>query len=191
MRIEELIQTFGLPGIALGTALEGEAVAFLGGILAHRRLFPFEVVALAATAGAALIDNLTFQVGRHASRTRIVARLLSRGAVNRFREFLGRHPVEAILALRFLYGMKTAGALLLGTTSVRWSRFAFLDLLGCAAWAHLIAGLGFVAGTAIEAAFGRLGFHHHLVVALLLFLAAAGLLWYFRRRRRTNWSDKE
>ena len=46
MSLESLISTFGAPAIFAGCALEGETVAFFGGVVAHRGL-----VVLASLAG--------------------------------------------------------------------------------------------------------------------------------------------
>ncbi|WP_179300218.1 DedA family protein [Pseudothioclava arenosa] len=101
----------------LGTLIEGEAMAFLAGVLAHRHFFPFELAVLAATLGAIIADNLVFVLGRFGGQSRLAQKALAHGPVQRLARALERHGVLAILGFRFVYGLKTTGAVLIGTTS--------------------------------------------------------------------------
>ena len=182
--LEGLIQTLGLPGLALGSALEGDAITFLGGILAHRGLFPLVGVILASAAGAVFIDNLLFLAGRYAGQSRLIRRLRQHGPVATAQGWLERNMVLTLLVFRFAWGMKTVTVLLIANTAVSWRRFAVFDAAGVLLWAGALAGAGYVAGQAIEAALGRLHLHQHLAVAGLILAGVAGLWWFMRRMRR-------
>ena len=184
MSLEQIVQTLGLPGVVIGTALEGEGVAFLSGIFAHRHLFHFEAAALAAACGAILTDNVTFALGRFGGRTGWVQKVLAHPRVAPVRDRVHRHQTKAILGFRFVYGLKTIAPLLIGATPVSWARYAALDALAVLVWAHLFVGLGFFVGTAIEQLFGRLKLELHVALAVLAFVAVAGRIWWILRRRR-------
>ncbi len=162
---DQLIQTLGLPGLVIGAILEGDAITFPAGILAHRGLFRFEHVVLAATLGAVLIANALFLAGRLGGTRPFVRRVLLGGAAQRMRARLEARVIPAILIVRFVYGMKSIGALLIGTTSITWWRYA---------------------GHAIQALLGRVAVHWHLLAGIGLFLAGVGLLWYGVGRRRAK-----
>lgn len=184
MALEQFLTHWGLPAIFFGTIVEGEGVSFLGGVLAHRRLFPFEAAALAAAAGAWVADQAIFHAGRHAARIgparRILAHPRAEGALSRLR----RRPSLYAFLLRFLYGFRTIGALSLGAAGLPPLRFALIDLAAVLIWAHAMTAFGYGAGRAIEQAFGRLALHHHLGVAVLVALTAIGLAsWLILRRR--------
>lgn len=166
MAFEQILAEWGLPAVFAGTVLEGDGVAFMGGVLAHRGLFPFEAAALASTAGGFAIDQIMFHIGRHLARFPRARRALGRPAARRITDWVRTHPDRICLSFRFLYGMKTLGALTIGAASVPPLRFAVLDLIGCLIWAHAVTALGFGAGQAIERIFGRLEIHRHLGVAL-------------------------
>ena len=183
MTLETLIQTHGLPGIALGVVIEGDGVAFLGGVLAHRGFFPLWQAILAATLGAILVDNLFFLLGRRAGQGAFARRLLARGPVVFLAERLDRHPVAAILGFRFLYGLKSAGAVLIGTRRIPWPRFAMLDALACLIWAGCATLIGHASGHLIGLFLGPLRLHWHLALAGMLCLAALFLLHRWQRRR--------
>ena len=184
MTLEDAITTFGYPGIALAAFLEGEVVAFMAGVLAHRGLFAFEGAALAVLVGAVLSDNAAFLAGRHAGRLGFVRRLLDARAAAAARRFVARNADRASLGCRFVYGGKLATAMLIGTTPIPWPRFALFDLAGAVAWSHLVVGAGYLAGQAIETAFGRLRLHWHLALAAGIALLAAGTLAVLIRRSR-------
>jgi len=182
MTLESIIQDLGLPGITLGVVLEGEGVSFLGGVLAHRGLFAFEAVAIAATLGALIVDQMLFFAGRYAGRIGPVHRALGHPAAQVLNEKLDQHQSKVILGFRFIYGMKTVGALLIGSSPVSWQRFAILDLVAVVVWAHVWVAMGYGAGQAIEAMFGKLHLNWHIVIAVGVFLLVALGLWYARRR---------
>ena len=68
MTMESLIAAWGLPALTVGTLFEGDAVAFVGGLMAHRGLVPLAGAWAAVTAGAMAVDNALFHIGRHSGR---------------------------------------------------------------------------------------------------------------------------
>lgn len=187
MSLETLVQSLGLPGIVVGTVVEGDAVAFLGGVLAHRELLPFAGVVLAAALGGALIDNVMFLVGRYAGHRAFVKKQLSHGMVPALRARMGRNLTATILGFRFFYGMKSVGAILIGMTPVSWLRFALLDLVATLLWATVFCGLGFGVGGSIRSVLGHVKLHLHLGLAAAIFLFGVlviglGLRWWHRHK---------
>ncbi|MBS0564766.1 MAG: DedA family protein [Proteobacteria bacterium] len=184
MTLEHLLETWGLPALFCGSIVEGDGVALLGGVLAHRGIFPFEAAALVLAAGAFAVDQSMYFLGRHGARLGFVRRLVARPATRGLLDRIGRRPVAFCLVFRFLYGLKTLGALAIGAAGVPALTFLALDVVVCLAWAHLLAAIGFGAGHAIEATFGRLPLHRHLTVALGALLLFGGMFLMIRRRCR-------
>lgn len=183
MQLEALIQQFGLPGLTLGGAFEGDGIAFLGGVLAHRGLFGFEAAVWAVWLGAVIVDNVFFLIGRYARERAFVQRVVEKRAVRALHGRVERYPAVSVLGFRYLYGLKTAGAVIFGMSRLSWVKFTVLDLVAVLIWAHVLVGLGFVAGHTIEALFGQLRLHEHLGLALVVLLMGAVLLWWVTRRR--------
>lgn len=182
MSLESLITTIGLPGIALGTVVEGETVAFLCGALAHRGYFPLTLAILAATLGAMVADNLCFLLGRRAGQSPLALRLLAKGPVAALSIRFHRHPILAIFGFRFLYGMKTAGAVLIGTTPTPWLRFALLDALACLIWSACFVSIGYASGHLLTRIMGEIALHWHLALAAALIIAVLALLIRYQKR---------
>lgn len=168
MPLETLISAWGLPAIFVGSVLEGEAVAFLGGVLVHRGLFAFEAAALAATAGAFVVDQTMFHIGRHSACIPFARRLLAKPAAQNVLARLERKPLFSCLGVRFIYGMKTLGALALGASGIAPATYLLLDAISVTVWAHVITALGYGASNGIETMLGRLSLHGHLTIAVAL-----------------------
>lgn len=177
----DLLQTHGYWVLALGCLLEGETLLILAGYAAHRGLMdPAAVLAIAAVAGFAG-DQLFFWLGRHHGPA-LLARwpsLAQRSA--QVGALLHRWHEAFIVGLRFAYGLRIAGPVLMGTMPISAWRFAQFNALGAVLWACVIAGIGWVFGAAAEAWLGELRHAEGWIVAGLAAALAAYALW--RRRR--------
>jgi membrane protein DedA with SNARE-associated domain len=146
-----LIDTYGYFAVFIGSFLEGETILALGGLAAHRGYLDFwAVVAIAFVAGFAG-DQFFFFLGRLRG-TEVIARFPHwQARAERFDALLSRWHAPIIVCVRFMYGFRIMGPILLGMGRVPAGKFVFYNLIGAAIWAPLIAGLGYLFGTAIEA----------------------------------------
>lgn len=181
MDFASAVQDYGYPALLLGSLLEGETVVALAGLAAYRGYLSLHWVIAIAAAGAFAGDQLYFFLGR-----RFGARLLARyprlaPQVARGNALLARYDAPLIVGMRFIYGLRMAGAVAVGMSDMRWPRFAALNLLGALIWAPLVAGAGYLAGDVLQRLLGNLErIEHWIFIALLL----AGIgLWLFARQR--------
>ena len=122
--ISAFILSYGYLAVFVGTLLEGESILLAAGFAAHRGLLDLPVVIVVAVLGATLGDQLAFLLGRWKGRA-LIARFPSLAKQQpRVHDLLERHATLFILTLRFLYGLRIAGPMLLGT-----SRVAILSLI--------------------------------------------------------------
>ena len=181
--MDDVVGQLGYLAIFVGTFLEGESVLALGGVAASYGYLSFPKVMAVAVAGAFLGDQCAFFIGRHFG-ARIIARYPAIAAkTGRVERLLRRWDAPAVIALRFMYGMRTAGPILIGSFGISPWRLAFFNLVGALLWAPLVASIGYYAGEALEMWIGRM---EHVQILLLMGLALAvilaGLLWFWRRR---------
>ena len=180
MTLGTLIETHGYWVLAAGCLLEGETILLLAGFAAHRGyLDPLAVIAIASAAGF-LGDQFYFWLGRrHGSA--VLARWPGVARqTERLQRLADRYHEAVIIGLRFAYGLRIAGPVLIGTTPISGTRFALLNALGALLWACLVGGLGWAFGQAAEAMLGRI---RHLEGWLMLGLVAVvALAWWARRR---------
>lgn len=181
--LAQLLSSYGYPVLFLGCLLEGESILLLAGIAAHQGLLGFTPVVFWATLAGTLGDQLLFWGGRRAG-DRAVPWLQRRGlAVERVTGLIERYPHLSIFAVRFLYGMRLAGPLLIGASRVGPLRFLLINLLGAFCWALLFASAGYWAGQLLEQWLGNLR-PYRLPVFVAVALVFGGLaLWRYGRHR--------
>ncbi|KQV81819.1 DedA family protein [Rhizobium sp. Root1220] len=174
MSLELLIENYGLIAIFLGTAIEGETAAFLGGVAAHRHLLSYLTASLAASAGSFAGDQMFFFLGRYLRRLSFVQRIIEKPAVARVNGLLERHPIGFIFAFRFLPGLRTISPVVIGTTTVPTTTFLLLNVAAAMVWGQLFTSVGYIFGHGVEQLLGHLSLHLHLIIAM-----AAALLLVF------------
>lgn len=182
-----MVTRWGVAAVFVGAGIEGETAAVTGGLLAHRHLIPWWASALAACTGSFAADQCFFLIGRHFRDHPRVRALAAKSAFAKALAAFERHPTRFILSFRFLYGLRTISPLAIGTSSVSFARFVFLNAIAATAWGLIFTGLGYAFGKSIEALFGRLLTTRHvlLIVAFLIVAAATyGGVRLYRGRRR-------
>ncbi len=166
---------------ALGAFLEGETLLLAASALAHLKgMDPWPLWA-AASLGAWLGHAFWFGVGRLMGRERILALRPSwRPALEKADALVKRRPVLSLVALQYAYGLRLAGAVALGLSSLALPLFLAIQAFNCMAWAALVvAGGTLLAGPLVDR-LDRLSLGLQLGV---LALALGWLLWKWRRTR--------
>ncbi|MDF3868753.1 DedA family protein [Pseudomonas denitrificans (nom. rej.)] len=185
--LAQLLSSYGYPALFIGCLLEGETILILAGLAAHQGLLAYAPVVMWATLAGTLGDQLLYWAGRR-SGDRAVPWLRRRGlAIERVTGLIERHPLLAIFSVRFLYGMRLAGPLLIGASRVGPLRFLLINLLGAFCWALLFASAGYWAGEVLERWLGNLR-PYRLPIFLTVLVLVGGLeLWRrCRQRRKTH-----
>ena len=180
MNLPELIENYGYWVVFGGTLLEGESVLLLAGFAAYSGLLELHAVIGVATVGSFLGDQLWFLLGRtHGAK--LLARYPKYAApAARAEALLHKYHTPIILAVRFLYGLRTVLPFTIGMSSIPTLRFQLLNFAGAVLWASSGAVAGYLFGNAIEAILGD--FHRYEKYALA-FIAAAGLAWWWYSKR--------
>lgn len=174
----EWIGSFGYAAVAIACLLEGETVLVLAGFVASRGHLDFgAVVAIAAVCGFAG-DQFYYWLGRRHGAA-VLARWPSVAAhAPRVHALLERWDTGVIVGVRFAYGLRIAGPILIGTSRIPPWRFAVFNALGAALWAPLVAGIGWLFGEAAEALIEEI----HRVEGWLLLALVGGALVVFAVR---------
>lgn len=189
--ISAFVASWGYFAVFIGTLLEGETILIAAGFAAHRGLLDWPVVVLVAIAGGTLGDQLAFLLGRWQG-----AALLERFPAlarhkPRIDDLLARYDAFLIITVRFLYGLRIAGPLILGSSRVPLLRFAVLNLIGAALWAVLVSGAGYAFGLAINALIADVKQIEGVILIGMLALGGGIWLWYRFRTRKPTHADTE
>jgi len=182
--ISALIASYGYLAVFVGTLFEGETVLLAAGYAAQRGLLHWPVVIAIAIVGGTLGDQIAFMVGRWKGAF-LIARFPSLAhRVPQVHRLLERHHVLLILVIRFLYGLRIAGPIIMGTTQVPFLRFAVLNFVGAILWALLVSGAGYYFGVVLETWIAHVE-HVELFILLGILLSGfVGALWLHWRSVR-------
>jgi membrane protein DedA with SNARE-associated domain len=182
MDLAALIETHGYWVLAVGCLLEGETILVLAGLAAERGyLHPFGVVAVASVA-AFIGDQALFWLGRWRGQA-LLSRWPSMAAkAVRVHALIERYHTPMIIGMRFAYGLRIPGPILIGMSPLPAVRFAVINALAAVLWACIVGGLGWLSGYAAESVFGEI---KHIEIWLFAgLIAVAATIWLVRRLLR-------
>jgi membrane protein DedA with SNARE-associated domain len=187
----ELLQTYGYWVLALGCLLEGETILALAGVAAQAGHLQLPAVIGVAAVCGFLGDQAFFWLGRRHG-TGVLRRFPDLAAqAARVERLTQRWHAWVIVMVRFAYGLRIAGPVLIGTTSVSAVRFALFNAIGAVLWAHLVALVGWFAGAAVDRWLGKM---HRIEDLAIVIVLAVLLAWGVRRllaRRGARSRDRE
>ena len=183
MALPELLDHYGYLALFVGCLLEGETLLLLAGYAAQRGLMWLPAVIAVAFVGGTVGDQVFFFLGRWRGGA-LLARwpALQRGE-RRVSALLMRHHAWLIVGVRFMYGLRIVGPIMIGNARVGAGRFLALNLIGAAVWAPLVAGLGYAFGETLQWMLADLARYEQLGAAVIVLIVALGALarWYVRR----------
>lgn len=179
--IEDLVRHYGYAAVALGALAEGETVLLIAGYGAHRGWLHWPLVVAVAALFATLGDQLFFFLGRWYGPQLINRFPLLKRRLPRVQRLLHRGAPWAIVSVRFLYGLRVAGPVLIGMAGVAPWRFVIFNAIGALLWAPLITGLGWGFGAGMVQLASRLQQGEEIL--LLVVAVAALIVWGFWRLR--------
>ncbi len=179
--LARLVAEYGYLAVFVGAFLEGEVVLVLAGFAAQQGHLSMTTVMAVAFCAATLGDQFYFFIGR-----RYGAALLQRfpslqPRAQKVQALLLRYHAGIIIGVRFAYGLRILGPIVIGTTPLPAWRFMLFNALGAAIWAPLIAGAGYLFGQTLQLLLSDL--KQFELVALLVIVAVAVVALLLQRRR--------
>lgn len=182
--LESLLRHYGYAFLLVGSLVEGETTVALAGLAAHQGYMNIIAVIAVTTVGATLGDQFWFHIGRYRGKAFLERRPKWKPAIERFEVLFARWDVVFILGFRFLYGMRLAGAVAMGTSTVSTLKFTVFNVLGALIWASLIGYGGYLLGNAMEKLLGDIISYEQWIFPSLLVLGGGVWIWRTIRRRR-------
>jgi membrane protein DedA with SNARE-associated domain len=194
MTLIEFVAAYGYLAVLLGTLLEGETVLLLAGFAAHQGHLSIHWVLLIAFIGGTLGDQAFFWAGRHWGGTLLERFPSVRARSLRVGELLRRWDAALVFAIRFMYGLRIAGPILMGALHFDRKRFAVFNALGAAVWSLAIGGAGYLLGHSLQVLLGDLAQYESALLWGLVGVIVAGAVLHrvagiVRLRRRLGAGD--
>lgn len=181
MTLADLVTQYGYGAVFVGSLLEGETILLLAGAAAHKGYLSVAAVVALAFCGGTLGDQILFAVGRRHG-TALLARyprLATRA--ESVKALIERNQNWLIVGVRFMYGLRLIGPLVIGMSAVSARRFVLLNLLGAAIWAPLVVGAGYLFGHALGWLMDRIQNFQFIALGVFVIAACGVALW--RRQR--------
>jgi membrane protein DedA with SNARE-associated domain len=146
-----LVDSYGYWAVAIGAFLEGETILALAGLAAYRGYLDFYTVVVVAMICGWAGDQFYFWLGRRKGHQILQRFPDARERAHRFDDLLKRWHAPLIVMIRFMYGFRIVGPILLGMGRVPGWKFVICNFIGAAIWAPLIAAIGYLFGEIVEA----------------------------------------
>lgn len=184
--LPRLVSDYGYWAVFIGTLLEGEAILMLAAYAAHLGYLALPLVIAVAFVGATLGDQIFFLLGRRFGKLLLIRFPSLRARAERVDRLLLRFHGGVIIGLRFAYGLRIAGPIAIGMSTLPAGRFFLFNAIGALIWAPLIAGAGYLFGHTLEwllvdfKRYETIGF-----VVLIGVLVVVGAVSHAFRRGRT------
>jgi membrane protein DedA with SNARE-associated domain len=183
MSLPQLLSDHGYAAVFVGALLEGETILLLAGFAAHQGYLSLPAVIGVAFVGGTLGDQAFFWIGR-AFGPALIARWPSVARhAPRVQALLRRWDAPLVIGIRFMYGLRISGPIVIGACDLSAWRFAVFNAIGAAIWAPLVGGLGYVFGHALALVLDDMR-NVEIAALVIVVVGAVGLAWWHRRRRR-------
>jgi membrane protein DedA with SNARE-associated domain len=183
--IAALLAQYGLLVLAIGCLLEGETVLVLAGLAAHQGMLPLPQVFVIAVVFGWLGDQIFFWLGRWKGDA-ILLRFPSWAKQKpRLDRWIHKYHAPVVVMVRFMYGLRAAGPVLIGHSGLCPWKFAFYNAIGALIWATIFIALGWVFGQAAERILEQINHWGHYVfyVGAVVILVIGFVFWIVNRRR--------
>jgi len=179
-----LIETYGYWLIAADSLLAGESILVLAGFSVRRgHLLVLAVLGIASVASF-IGYQFYFWLGRRHGPAVFVRWPSVAESCDWINELIADYPATVIIGVRFVYGVRIAGPVLIGMSRISASRFSLLNALGAVLWASLLVGIGWVFARAAELGLDKIEQYEMWV---LLGLAVGVVIAWATRRKRARW----
>jgi membrane-associated protein len=157
-------------------ALKSGWLPLFAGYAAYLGALDVRLVALASFAGGYLGDEIRFYVARKYGVSWLEKPTRMGRLFNKARALADQHGTSYIFIYRYPKGLRTIGALPIGLTAMRWSRFTLLNASSALLWIIILVGGGYSFG----ATFDAIGMQNLTGISLLflaIFLITLYRLW--------------
>src|SRR5215471_11859082 len=138
--LARLIPEHGYAVTMLGSLLEGETILVLAGLASNRGYLELPTLIAIGALGGFLGDQFYFALGRHHGAHFLARFPKVRSHAARATRLIERYPELSVIAVRFMYGLRIAGPIVIGMTRIGWLHFAALNALGAIVWSGLWVG---------------------------------------------------
>ncbi|HQT43665.1 MAG TPA: DedA family protein [Halothiobacillus sp.] len=183
--IAALLAQYGLLFLAIGCLLEGETVLVLAGLAAHQGWLGLPEVLIVAMVFGWMGDQIFFWLGRWKGDAILLRFPRWARQKPRLDRWIHKYHAPVVIMVRFMYGLRAAGPVLIGHSGLCPWKFMLYNAIGAIIWAVLFIGLGWVFGQAAEQVLTQINHWGHYVfyVGAVVILVVGIGIWLWNQRR--------
>lgn len=176
--------TFGYLLVAIGVFIEGDAVLYTTGFLAHRGILDPWLAFIWLLGGVTLGDIAWYKLGEYLEpKNNRLVRWLKK-VTNPLGPHLLERPRRSLFLSKYLYGINHAILCKAGALRIPLKKFLKMDLPANLAWIFIVGGLGYASSAGLAHArryihYGEIGL---LLGIILLMLLSRLFSHYFKKK---------
>lgn len=186
MDFVRLVADHGYAATFVGSLIEGETVLTVAGLAAHRGYLHFPYLLALASLGSLIGDQAYFLIGRIWGKRLLARYPRFRPGVRRVDTLLVRYSGAAVVAVRFLYGLRTIGPIAMGASRLHWHTFLLYNAIGALLWSAAWLGAGFFAGEVLQQVVGKMKHVEAWLFAGVAAMVLSTAVWFHWRRRKID-----
>jgi membrane protein DedA with SNARE-associated domain len=179
----EFVKEWGYWAVFLGAMVEGEVVILTASALAFYGYLSICSVFLISFLTTVVVDQGLFWIG-YRMGTEWITKRFKRVAKVRDRVFSLLHKMDAlfIFSFRFIYGIRMASPLIIGSARISPYRFALYNTLSGLAWAFITCFIGYVvADVIVDGRLDSMPYAHLIAILAVIIALAVGIRMKFKK----------
>jgi membrane-associated protein len=176
---------FAESGLLIGFFLPGDSLLFTAGFVASQGALDIRLLVPLCFIAAVTGDAVGYAFGHHVGRrlyARPDSRFFRKAHLLRAEEFFARHGGKAIILARFVPIVRTFAPIVAGMGSMRYARFAAINLVGGLLWAVGITVSGYFLGSTIP----DIDKYLLPIIAAIIFLSVAPSAFHIWKESRAE-----
>jgi membrane-associated protein len=169
-------------GLVVTPFLPGDSLLFAAGALAAMGSFNIWLLYLLMIVAAVLGDAVNYSIGHFIGPKAFnsKSKLLKKEYLDKAQAFYDKHGGVAITLARFVPIVRTFAPFVAGIGKMKYSYFAFYNVMGGVAWVTLFLWGGYFFG---NVPFVKENFHYVVVAIILISVVPIGVEWWKGRKK--------
>jgi membrane protein DedA with SNARE-associated domain len=184
MHLTDLLHHYGYLTVFIAGLFEGETVLMLGAYGVHEGYLKLVPLIACGAAAAFITDQFYFFLARRRGAQLLADRPKLRAQVERVTDFVNRHPVATIFAMRFAWGLRIVLPATLGLGRMPGWLYSVLNAVAVVVWSTVVVLFGVRLTAWVHASIGHLRpYEYPLIVGALTLALGFALFRQWRVRR--------
>ena len=196
MSIHEFIVAYGYFAIAIGVALEGKAVAFIAGIIAHHGDLSISLVIVASIVGTFAANQILYYIGRwlnnRKKHKKTKTKLKQKDRIEAIEKLFNKSPFMVILLFRFCPGFRIIAPIVIGMLRFGKIKYLFYDITCVIITSTFLVLLGYSFGKLIEKTLtGTKKYDLWIALGVAIIAITCALMRKYKRNKKLKKQEKD